>query len=88
MSEWGNPPCLSKEFLSEYIGQKRELGELKHLSSQRKKKKELNSIANKRIFVCSYYYSSIPLVVASEKGTVKTTVVFLFGTPMHNRGEE
>ena len=37
MSEWGNPPCVSEVSITEYIGYRGEPGELKHLSTQRKR---------------------------------------------------
>ena len=37
MSEWGNPPCVSRVSITEYIGNGSEPGELKHLSTQRKR---------------------------------------------------
>ena len=37
MSEWGNPIFIRRLFISEYIGYKSEPGELKHLSTRRKR---------------------------------------------------
>lgn len=40
MSEWGNPAAAMRSFAFEYIGCKGELGELKHLSTRRKRNQE------------------------------------------------
>lgn len=37
MSEWGNPTYVSRLSVAEYIGYRGELGELKHLSTRRKR---------------------------------------------------
>jgi hypothetical protein len=37
MSEWGNPPGVSQVPCTEYIGVRSERGELKHLSTLRKR---------------------------------------------------
>ena len=37
MSEWGNPALFIASSMTEYIGYRSELGELKHLSTQRKR---------------------------------------------------
>ena len=37
VSEWGNPPDISQVSYTEYIGVRGEPGELKHLSTQRKR---------------------------------------------------
>ncbi len=37
MSEWGNPPSVSWVSHTEYIGMRGERGELKHLSTLRKR---------------------------------------------------
>ena len=37
ISEWGNPPALRRVFNTEYIGVKGERGEVKHLSTLRKR---------------------------------------------------
>ena len=37
MSEWGNPAVVIRSSVTEYIGYGSELGELKHLSTQRKR---------------------------------------------------
>jgi hypothetical protein len=37
MSEWGNPPGVIQVLQAEYIGLQSERGELKHLSTRRKR---------------------------------------------------
>ena len=37
MSEWGNPAVEIQSSVAEYIGNRSELGELKHLSTRRKR---------------------------------------------------
>jgi hypothetical protein len=37
VSEWGNPAYVNMSFIAEYIGNESKLGELKHLSTRRKR---------------------------------------------------
>ena len=63
---------------AEYIGMQRRPGEVKHLSNQRKRKKQnplifIHRSHNASFVICVLKINGlIPLVVASERGTAQT----------------
>lgn len=63
-SEWGNPPYVSRVLLTEFIGQQGQPGELKHLSTWRKRNQRDSvssgertriSLVTKSLFVLAEY---------------------------------
>ena len=68
----GEPFLFYRKLYSEYIAVWRRPGEVKHLSSQRNKKKQKSRLSR----------DSIPLVAASERGTAQTNT-FLYYLSMN-----